>query len=640
MKKKDIEHVIIGTAGHIDHGKTALVKALTGIDADTLPEEKRRGMTIELGFVFLDIPDYEKQIVFIDVPGHEKFVKTMVAGASNVDGALLVIAADEGINQQTREHFEILHLLHIKIGIICLTKCDLVQPDRIHDLTEEVRSFVKNSFLENASIFPTSIVTGEGVDAVKKSLIELGRSIKTREDSNIFRMPIDRVFTMKGFGTVIAGTVLSGRVKVGDIIEIYPDGIKTRIRSIQVHDTNKPESFIGRRTALNLHDVKKAQLRRGQVAGAPSCFSPSYWLDTRLNLLESYGKPLNNRTRVRLHVGTDERIGRIVLLDSDVLLPGQSGLIQFALEAPTVALKGDAFVIRSFSPIVTIGGGTILDGNPARHKRFDQKIISGLKKLEGGLEEQIDQVFLNAGFNPITVKDVAVALDEELNEVTHVTERLVSVNQLLGIDTEKGNVYLHRSWVEMLKKQMLDAVKLFFQKNPHRLYMPYADLRSQLQRLTDIRFFPTLLNELLVEKTLSKQADGINLPNREPVFAPREQELNARIEKIFKTSGFASPLEEDIRKQLRLHPNEFKKIFKGLYDRNILVKLNNKVTYHREILDSIKAVLLDHCRNKGGITIAELRDRLKLSRKYAQAALEYFDRIGLTYRKDDKHVLK
>jgi len=640
MKSKNIEHVIIGTAGHIDHGKTALVKALTGIDADTLPEEKRRGMTIELGFVFLDIPDYEKQIVFIDVPGHEKFVKTMVAGASNVDGALLVIAADEGINQQTREHFEILHLLNIKTGIICLTKCDLTTTDRINDLTEEVRSFVKNSFLEKAEIFPTSVITGEGVDAVKKSLLELGRKVKPREDSNIFRMPVDRVFTMKGFGTVIAGTVLSGRVQVGDIIEIYPDDIKTRIRSIQVHDTNKPESSIGRRTALNLHDVKKEQLRRGQVAGAPSCFTPSYWLDTRLNLLESYGKPLHNRTRVRLHVGTDERIGRIVLLENDILRPGQSGLVEFALEAPTVALKGDAFVIRSFSPVVTIGGGTILDGNPVKHKRFDPKVISGLTKLEGGVEEQVDQVFLNAGFQPITVKDAAVALDEELDEVDHITEQLASENQLLGIGTEKGNIYLHRFRVEMLKKQMLDVVKLFFLRNPQRLYMPYADLRSHLQRLTDIRFLPKLLNELLEENKLDKQADGINLPNRVPVITPREQELNARIEKIFKNSGFVSPLEEDIRKQLKLHPNEFKKIIKGLYDRNILVKLNNKVTYHKETLDSIQAVLLDHCRNKGSITIAELRDRLRLSRKYAQAALEYFDRIGLTYRKDDKHVIK
>ena len=640
MKDKDIEHVIIGTAGHIDHGKTALVKALTGIDADTLPEEKRRGMTIELGFVFLDIPDYEKQIVFIDVPGHEKFVKTMVAGATNVDGALLVIAADEGINQQTQEHFEILHLLNIKTGIICLTKCDLVTTDHINDLTEKVRSFVKNSFLENALIFPTSVITGEGVDAVKKSLLEMGRNVKPREDSNIFRMPVDRVFTMKGFGTVIAGTVLSGRVQVGDIIEIYPDGIKTRVRSIQVHDTNKSESSIGRRTALNLHDVKKEQLRRGQVAGAPSSFTPSYWLDTRLNLLESYGKPLYNRTRVRLHVGTDERIGRVVLLENDILRPGQSNLVEFALEASTVALKGDAFVIRSFSPVITIGGGTILDGNPVKHKRFDPKVISGLTKLEGGVEEQVDQVFMNAGFQPITVKDAAVALDEELDEVDHITEKLASENKLLVIGTEKGNIYLHRSRAEMLKKQMLDTVNLFFQKNPHRLYMPYADLRSHLQRLTDIRFLPKILNELLEENKLDRQADGINLPNREPVITPREQELNARIEKIFLNSGFTSPLEEDIRKQLKLYPNEFKKIIKGLYDRKILIKLNNRVTYHRKILDSIQAVLLDHCRNKGSITIAELRDRLRLSRKYAQAALEYFDRIGLTCRKEDKHVLK
>jgi selenocysteine-specific elongation factor len=431
MPEKD--HVIVGTAGHIDHGKSALVKALTGTDPDTLPEEKARGMTIELGFVFLDDPGYEKQIVFIDVPGHEKFVRTMAAGASNVDAALFVIAADEGIAVQTREHFDILQLLGVKLGAIALTKSDLVDEARISELTGAVRSLVRGSFLEGAPIIPASSVTGAGLGDVKKALQEIGRKVEKRPDSGIFRMPVDRVFTIQGFGTVVAGTVLGGQVRAGDQVEIFPDGLQARVRGVQVHKEKKDASGIGKRTALNLHGLKKEDLRRGQVAGAEGSLVPTVRLDARLDVLRSMEKDVKHRDRVRLHIGTDEVIARLAVLEGQKIVPGGSAMIQLILESPTVALPGDRFVIRSFSPLVTIGGGRILDASPKKHKRFSGQVIEGMERLSGAARDAAEQAFLQAAGAPMNVKEAALKLGRSEAEVEESVRELLAEARLVKI---------------------------------------------------------------------------------------------------------------------------------------------------------------------------------------------------------------
>ncbi len=631
------EHVIIGTAGHIDHGKTALVKALTGIDADTLAEEKRRGITIELGFVFMKTPGYEKQIVFIDVPGHEKLVKTMVAGASNIDASLLVIAADEGINMQTIEHFDILQLLGIKSGIIALTKSDLVDEKRIEELKTEVSEFVKGTFLAEAPIIPVSSVTGQGVDEIKSALMMVGQKVESRRDNGIFRMPIDRVFTMPGFGTVIAGTILSGEVSVGDKIEIYPDGITAKVRGIQVHSMSKEKSSIGKRTALNLQDIKKELLRRGQCASLAGSLTPSYRLDTRLKLLQSYGKELKQRSRVRLHVGTDEVICRLVLLDKQVILPGETGFVQFVLEKPTVALPKDHFVIRTFSPLMTIGGGTILDAAPAKHKRFDDQVIQSLKRFEGSLADSVEQSFINSNFIPQSPKEVSLKIGERENEVRKVIENLFEKGTLAKIDAEK---YLYSTSYKNLVEILLTMVKSYLSTDSFRLYMPFSDLRSQAMRLTDEQTFKAVIDELLNKKIIFKKDSQLGLAGHEVSLKPREQELLARIEQAFQKARFAAPLEEDVQKRLGLRADVFQKMMKSLIYQEKLVRLNKKVTYHTETLMAAKEMVLNHIRKNQSITIAELRDKLHLSRKYAQAILEYFDRAGLTIRKEDKHVIK
>ena len=636
----EIEHVIVGTAGHIDHGKTLLIKALTGIDADTLSEEKRRGITIELGFVFLETPGYGKQIVFIDVPGHEKLIKTMVAGASNLDAALLVIAADEGISLQTKEHFDILCLLGIKRGIVALTKSDLVTDDRILEVTDQVKNFTRDTFLEEAPIIPVSAVDGSGVDDLKQALMAVGDEVRTRHDSGIFRMPVDRVFTMRGFGTVIAGTILSGKVEEGDKVEIFPDGITGKVRGIQVHHRKVNRSVLGKRTALNLQDVKKDVLKRGQCAGEPGSLTPTFRMDANLRLLKSFGKKLKNRTRIRLHIGTAEIISRLVLLEGDVALSGQETLVQFVLESPTVALPGDRFVIRTFSPLVTIGGGEILDSTPEKHKRFDSGTVEGLQKLGGDLIERVNQVLLDAETMPLSLSEMRKKIGEREEALEEALLNLEGEQNVIKIAGHTEAKYLHKNFFEDLENKSKSVVKEYLDKNPHRVAMPYEELRSKILELTDSMTFKAVVDGLVERGVLKRKDSDVSLAGYESQLNPRDQEILQQIEQDFERKGFASPIEEELRHKVGLNPKEFKNLMYNLFERGILVRLSDKVVYHREAVEKAKRIVLQYLAKYPSITIAELRDILQLSRKYATAVLEYFDNVGLTKRDKDVHILK
>jgi len=644
------EQVIIGTAGHIDHGKTALVKALTGIDADTLAEEKRRGITIELGFVFMDAPGFDKQIVFIDVPGHERLIKTMVAGASNIDAALLVIAANEGINAQTLEHLDILQLLGIESGIIALTKTDLVDAEQVHVVSGEIRQFVTGTFLQDAPVICVSSVTGAGVNEIRSALLSVARNAGARRDSGVFRMPIDRVFTMPGFGTVIAGTILSGRVGVGDRVEIFPDGIMGRVRTIQVHNQDTQESHIGRRTAINLPDIKKDALRRGQCAAAAGSLAPTNRLDARLHLLASYGKELKNRARLRLHIGTDEVISRLALLERDRLLPGETALVQFVMESPIVALPKDRFVVRNFSPPKTIGGGVILDAKPEPHKRFDAETVQALKSLEGSsINEVVEQMFAKSRFIPQSPTEVALSIGESECEVAKAVKALHETGKLVRIAsgvaerstrTPDAGRYMHDKFYQDLAQKFLNAVEAYFGKYPYRLLMPLADLQSQFVSLADRQVFEAIVRDLCGKGTICEKDAKLGLAGRQIRLKPGEQELADRIEETFREAGFAAPLEEDVREEARVAPQTFENIVNGLIDQGSLVRLNEKVTYHRDCLQRAQGIVTEYIRKGKGITVAELRDELGVSRKYALAILEHFDKIGLTRREGDGHVMR
>jgi selenocysteine-specific elongation factor len=634
----ELEHVIVGTAGHIDHGKSALVRALTGTDPDTLPEEKARGMTIELGFIFLDDPAYPKQIVFIDVPGHERFVKTMAAGASNIDAALFVVAADEGLAVQTREHFDILRLLDIKLGVVALTKSDLVDEARLAELTASVRDFIMGSFLADAPILPVSAVTGAGVPELKAALQEIGRRVAPRPDNGIFRMPIDRVFTMHGFGTVIAGTILGGTVQVGDRVEIFPEGLKTRIRGLQVHGSKADRSATGRRTALNLQDTTKEELRRGQVAAAEGSLVPTARLDAHLDILPSAPRDIKNRDRVRLHVGTDEVMARLVIIGGQTIAPGGSALVQLVLERPTVALPGDRFVIRSFSPIVTIAGGRVLDAAPAKHKRFSPEVRDGLEKLGGSSQDAVEQMFIQEGYEPRAAADIALRLGRSEAEIAAAVAALAGDGRLVPVGGEKPEEYVHRTVLDRLSDHTLLAVRDYFETNPYRATMPFSELRADFLANGPLSLLKPVLDGLTVSGALIRREAEIGLPGRVAEDDPAEAGRRSLIERAYRQARFSAPLEEELRARLGLNPSAFKPALNGLLKSGELVRLAAKVIYHRDTVDEARAAVAGLIERRGSVTIAELRDRLGLSRKYAQAILEYFDRTGFTRRVEDRHV--
>ncbi|MCJ7579194.1 MAG: selenocysteine-specific translation elongation factor [Candidatus Aminicenantes bacterium] len=636
------DHVIIGTAGHIDHGKTALVKALTGKDADTLEEEKRRGITIELGFVFMDTPSPDKQIVFIDVPGHEKLVKTMVAGASNIDAAVLVIAADEGINVQTREHFDILKLLDIQKGIIALTKTDLVDDQHIQILKTDMKDYVKGSFLEDAPIIPVSSISGFGIEDLKASLYWIAQEVTPRVDRGTFRMPIDRVFTMRGFGTVTAGTVLSGTVKEGDKVEIFPEGLISRVRGVQVHHSKTNQSHIGKRTAINLSDIDKENLRRGQTAAAVGSLTPSNRFDGKLHLLKSYEKKLKNRERLRLHTGTSEIICRLVLLDRDKLSPGETAFVQFVLEAPNVAMPQDRFVVRTFSPLMTIGGGIILDSAPLKHKRFSSQTVEELGMLDGNLEDTIEQVFLKGAFLPQSAEEAAKKIGQEEKDIAEAVHNKLSAGKIIPIESTKAARkeirYLHETPYANLKDKLRKILLHYFEKKPYESLAPISVLRSEFLNLSENNVFRNVLEELIADKILYEKDGKIGLTGHTVQMTSREQTTADKIEQIYKSAKFKTPIEEDVRTQVDLTPQDFKNILTGLLNQDRLVRLSGNVIYHKNTFIEVKNLIIETITKNQSITIAELRDRLQFSRKYAQAILEYFDASGLTKREEDKHI--
>ena len=634
----DLDHVIVGTAGHIDHGKSALVRALTGTDPDTLPEEKARGMTIELGFVFLDDPAYPKQIVFIDVPGHEKFVKTMAAGASNVDAALLVVAADEGIAVQTREHFDILTLLGIELGAVVLTKRDLVDEARLAELTLSVRRFVRGSFLDGAPVLPVSALTGAGIPELKALLQDIGLRVRPRPDSGVFRMPVDRVFTMHGFGTVVAGTVLSGSVRAGDRIEIYPEGLKTRVRGIQVHKSKADASGIGKRTALNLQDLAKEDLRRGQVAAAEGSLVPTSRLDARLDVLAGAPREIKHRDRVRLHIGTDEVMARLSVIGGPTIAPGASSPVQLVLERPAVALPGDRFVIRSFSPIVTVGGGRVLDAAPEKHKRLSGRVLQGLEKLGGTARDAVEQMFAQSTGVPRTVAEIALKLGRAESEAAETIAALLTEGALVAVGTEKPVRYLHRSVRDGLSDALVEGLEAYFTANPFKAEMPFSDVRAAFLDKSDAAAFKHVLDGLVAKGILYSKDAGIGLAGREVRLDPVEADRRARVENAFLAARFSAPLEDDVRAKLGLKPSAFQPILNSLLRAGTLVRLAPKVIYHRDTLEAARRAVAGLIERHGSVSIAELRDRLDLSRKYAQAILEYFDRTGSTKRVGDRHV--
>jgi len=507
-------------------------------------------------------------------------------------------------------------------------------------LSRDVRHFVKGTFLESAPILPVSAQKGDGLPALVAALRAIGSRVKPREDCGYFRMPLDRVFIRQGFGTVVAGTVLSGQVKIGDTVEVLPEMLSTRIRGVQVHKAKREASRLGQRTAVNLQDLDKDVLRRGQCLAMPGFLHPATRIDARLNLLPDAPKELKTRDRVRFHIGTDEVIARVVLLEREKLAPGGSILAQFVLESPTAALYQDRFIIRTFSPVNTIGGGEVLDTAPARHKRFDEAALAGIRRFEGTLDEAVYQYAVNAGARPVSAAEISLRLGKPLGRIQEAANRMAAAGGFRKIAEAKSDRFLTAETFTRLTAKAAEAVTKFFAANPQKPAMTTAEFQAALPTETGDAAARTVAEELIRANRIIRVESGISIPGHQAKFADREQALADKVEAVFRRAGFEPPLEEDVCRTLNLPLSAFRKIMGALSQQGKLVRLDPKVTMHREAFEKARTSVLQYLGLRKSISIAEAKDILKVSRKYACALLEYLDKTQVTRRDGDAHRLK
>ena len=631
-----MRHVIVGTAGHIDHGKSALVRALTGTDPDRLKEEQLRGITIDLGFAHLDLGDV--QVGFVDVPGHEKFVKNMLAGAGGIDFVLLVIAADESIMPQTREHFDICRLLGVRTGIVVINKTDLVDPEMIELVRDEIMEATIGSFLEGAEVIPVSSKTGAGMDQLKKAIHDLALAIQPRPSNHMLRLPIDRAFSIRGFGTVLTGTLTSGEIKKDQEIELIPGGLKAKVRGLQVHGEMTGQAVAGQRTAVNLQGVDLAQVERGMVLTVPHVFRSTQILDVRLLLLPS-AKPLKNLIKVRFHQGTIEVLARVALIGQDTINPGESVYAQLRLDAPVFCLHGDTFIIRQFSPTITIGGGTILHPNPQKHKSTDKQTLDALQELDSGdLAEKITILLATDAKRAMDLNALNSLLGLPGPDIVKICSDLAQTGKLVMLPAPAPILVLPHV-VESLKKETLAQVSDFHKENPLQKGISKEELRKRLYDDLPLEVFRYCLDGLAEKHKLSFLEDAVALHGREVQLTTEGQQVRELIEAFFQKAGYQAPTFTDLQNSVEADPEEIRRIFFWMLKEKILVKLSDDLVYHRTTLDSIKKQIKAKFAPGAKFGVAEFKEVFDFSRKHAIPLLEHLDREKFTRRVGNDRIL-
>lgn len=623
MRKKRV----VGTAGHIDHGKTTLVGALTGIDTDRLPEEKRRGITIDLGFASWFTDDY--QIGFIDVPGHERFVKNMLAGIGGIDSALLVVAADESVKPQTREHFAICKLLGIRTGLVAITKRDLVDAELLDLVRLEVEELVAGSFLEGKAIVPVSSTTGQGLDDLRAALLASVASVDDRDaTTRVFRLPIDRVFTMKGFGSVITGTTFAGRLDIETEIEVLPGGRRSRARAIQVHGEPRDYASAGERTSINLPDIPHEEIDRGQQIVRPGTLRPSSVITAQIELLAE-AKPLKEQTRIRFHHLASELLGKIRFVDDTdtELEPGGRAFVQIRLESPVVAVAGDRFVIRRYSPASTIGGGVVLDAHLPKLSRGTRTEI--LETLAGGtLTERVELMAKLAGVRAVTLDEIeartgitTATLARELKAVPHLAK------------VAEGR-WLHDDVVKDFRRRAMEFLDRYFRTNRMAINVPKSEfVQKLLPHVADATLTNFLLMDLQREKIVTVQADALDIPGRSKSLGGAEGELARNIEQRFREAGLLVPPVSELIKAINQKPKVIEGVIGFLVKQGTLIRLADGVYVHRDVIGAAREKMAT--RKGEQLDVAQFKDFFGLSRKVAIPLLEYFDREGVTKRQGD-----
>lgn len=629
--------MIIGTAGHIDHGKTVLIKALTGVDTDRLKEEKKRGISIDLGFAEFKLPSGRVAGV-VDVPGHEHFVKNMLAGATGFDMVLLVVAADDGVMPQTREHLAIVDLLGVKKGIVALTKADLVDDDMLDLVGEEVRELLKGTSLENSPVIPVSALTGRGIDVLLKAIDEVAETVREKERKEPFRLPIDRVFTLKGVGTVITGTLWSGEVKEGDSAIILPARVNTRIRSVQVHGKPVKVAFAGQRVAVNLPGLSRGRITRGDVVLAPGILSPTFMVDAYFQLLSEAPRQVKNWTRVRVHHGTQEVLARLVLLDKEDLKPGEAAFVQFRLEKPLVAKAKDHFIVRSYSPITTIGGGEILDTHPQKHKRFDADVTDNLEVLRKRDPLSVVGLLLDEERRILSVEDIVRRSDLTREEVNRALESLKKEGTVYVLTVSGEKCFVSMPVYKTFKESITSFLEDYHKAHPLETGVSKERLRAATMGWLLPKIAEGILRDLAAQQLIVIEEEFVRSSEVARTTSAHER-LRGEIEEALLKDKFMPPSSTELRNLLGLGSQELAVLLSSLKKEAKVVAVKPDLYFHRKALEEAEVKIKDFLMDKGKMTVSEFKDLLGTTRKYAVPLVEYFDSKRFTRREGDYRIL-
>ena len=631
-----MNHSIIGTAGHVDHGKTCLIKALTGIDTDRLEEEKKRGITIELGFAYLSLPDGSR-VGIVDVPGHERFIKNMLAGAGGIDLALLVIAADEGIMPQTREHLGILSMLNIKNGIVALTKSDLVEQDWLEFVQEDIKSELAGTFLQEAPIIPVSSQTGAGIETLRQEIVRQIQLLQPKDIEKSFRMPVDRVFTVKGFGTVVTGTLIEGTLRVGDAVTIYPNGAGSKVRNIQVHGQDVETAYAGQRVAVNLAAMKKDEVDRGDTLAQPGSMEPSMMLDVKLNVFSDSAREIENGSVLHLYHGTRNTLCKAILLDRDVLKAGESCMAQLRLGENIAVKSGDRYIVRFYSPIETIGGGEILESNPVKQKRFVKSALDRLAIKEHGTDsEKTMLALLENSPKFITTEELAKRRMISPELLLQQLEQAADPAQIVRL-TDK--VVLHGDYWQELKQELTELLRAYHAKNPLQIGMRLDELKQRLLPACEAAVADAVIQRFSKEGDIKLERHRASLAAFSVQLSAEQRKLAEQIESLYQSAGVTVP---ELDELLARYPNQtpaVKQVVQMLVEQGTLLNISAELYLHREAFLGALEEMEKIQAECGVISLGDFRDRVGTSRKFALPILNYCDNKKLTRRTDDLRKL-
>ncbi|UCD85963.1 MAG: selenocysteine-specific translation elongation factor [Deltaproteobacteria bacterium] len=631
-----MKQIVIGTAGHIDHGKTLLIKALTGVDTDRLKEEKRRGITIELGFAYLSLPGGDR-VGIVDVPGHERFVKNMVAGAGGIDCILLVIAADEGVMPQTKEHLDICNLLGVNRGLVVLNKIDLVDGELRALAEEEIRDFLQGSFLADSPIIPVSSVTEEGIPELIAEIEKLAKDTPGRDSSGLFRLPIDRIFTMKGFGTVVTGTLISGQLNKGDTVEILPDKHKARVRGIQVHNQEVASASAGQRTAINLQAVERSQIERGDLLAHPGHYEPTSRMLAHLQLLPGTARPLRSRARFTFHLGTARVLGRTALLSPGEIQPGKGGFAVIYLERPIAAAYKDRFILRSFAYAQTIGGGEVLDPHPQKASIRSAEILKELEILRSGSTDEIVELLVDrTGYEGLPQDSLPARTNLTPREIADLIPGLTSRGKIIQLDS----FLIHQKRYQEAQERIRENLQDYHQKFPLRSGMPREELKSRLGPQIKEKVFSHLLQKLIDNQEVTLKEEGVSLAEHRIELSEEKKRLKDEIEKIYREGQLEPPTLKELEGILSAQKKEIREAISILFREGLLIKVKDELYFHAKPYQELEERLRDFFSKNKEISPQEFKDLTRTSRKYTIPLLEYFDAQKITIRVGDKRQLR